>query len=128
VPRRKGAPVAEAEGDTPVADRRMPLLEAFGRLAGELDRAKLYKAAAHIALAAEAVRERWMKRREPEDLRTDVEMELGLDEHGRVWMYVEGDAHMIGRKGAVCAEMRRFLVAAVLGDGLGWGAGGGLDT
>lgn len=56
---------------------------------------------------------------------TDVELELGMDEHGRVWMYVEGHAHMIGRREAVCAEMRRFLVAAVLGEGLGRGSGGG---
>lgn len=109
-------------------DPRMTLLEAFARLAGELDRARLYKAAAHVALAADAVREGVRGWREKEDLRTDVELDLGLDEHGRVWMYLEGDAHMIGRRHAVCAEMRRFLVAAVLGRTPEWGAGGGLGT
>ena len=43
------------------------------------------------------------------DLRTDVELEFELDEHGRVWMIREGDCWIIGRVGAVCAEMRRFL-------------------
>jgi hypothetical protein len=31
-------------------------------------------------------------------------------------MIREGDCHVIGRRGAVCAEMRRFLRAAVLGE------------
>jgi lipopolysaccharide/colanic/teichoic acid biosynthesis glycosyltransferase len=40
----------------------------------------------------------------------DVEFEL--DEHGRVWMILAGDCHLIGRREAVCGEMRRFLAAA----------------
>jgi hypothetical protein len=50
------------------------------------------------------------------DMRTDVELEFELDEHGRVWMIREGDCHIIGRADAVCAEMRRFLASIVLGD------------
>jgi hypothetical protein len=42
-------------------------------------------------------------------------LDFDLDEHGRVWAYVEGDAHMIGRRDSVCAEMRRFLTAVALG-------------
>lgn len=41
--------------------------------------------------------------------RSDVECEFDLDEHDRVWMYRDGDAHMIGRKDYVRAEMWRFL-------------------
>ena len=58
---------------------------------------------------------------EPEpdgDMRTDVELEFELDEHGRVWMIREGDCHIIGRKNAVCAEMRRFLRTVVLASGI----------
>jgi hypothetical protein len=51
------------------------------------------------------------------DLRTDVELDFEADEHGRVWMIREGDCHVIGRTAAVCAEMRRFLAAVVLGEG-----------
>lgn len=54
---------------------------------------------------------------EPEgDMRTDVELDFELDEHGRVWLIREGDCHIIGRTSAVCAEMRRFLASIVLGD------------
>lgn len=45
--------------------------------------------------------------------------EFELDEHKRVWMIREGDCHVIGRKSAVCGEMRRFLAAVVLGEGDG---------
>jgi hypothetical protein len=31
-------------------------------------------------------------------------------------MLREGGCHIIGRTGAVCAEMRRFLASVVLGD------------
>ncbi len=49
-------------------------------------------------------------------LRTDIELEFELDEHGRVWMIREGDCHIIGRKYAVRAEMWRFLRAMLLQD------------
>ena len=40
---------------------------------------------------------------------TDVELQLDLDEHGRVWATIDGDCHIIGRRDAVRAEMIRFL-------------------
>jgi hypothetical protein len=52
------------------------------------------------------------------ELRSDVEIQFEPDEHGRVWMIRDGDCHIIGRTGAVCAEMRRFLTGVVLGK---WG-------
>lgn len=51
-----------------------------------------------------------------EDMRTNVELEFELDEHDRVWMTREGDCYILGRKDAVCAEMRRFLRTTVLAD------------
>lgn len=53
------------------------------------------------------------------DFRTDIDLDFELDEHGRVWMIREGDCHIIGRRDAVCAEMRRFLRTIVLGDDSG---------
>jgi hypothetical protein len=55
---------------------------------------------------------------EPEaDMRTNVELEFEVDEHGRVWMIREGDCHIIGRRNAVCSEMRRFLRMVLLAPG-----------
>jgi hypothetical protein len=39
----------------------------------------------------------------------DVECEFELDEHDRVWIILEGDCHIIGRKAAARREMWRFL-------------------
>lgn len=39
----------------------------------------------------------------------DVELQLELDEHDRVWAIVDGDCHIIGRREAVRQEMIRFL-------------------
>ena len=77
------------------------------RLAAELDDAALYKAAAYASMVADAIAD---SRGEMQvlDLRTDVDLDFELDEHGRVWMIREGDCHIIGRRDAVCAEMRRF--------------------
>jgi hypothetical protein len=85
------------------------------RLAAELDDAALYKAAAYASMVADAIAD---SRGETQvlDLRTDVDLDFELDEHGRVWMIREGDCHIIGRRDAVCAEMRRFLRTVVLGD------------
>ncbi|TMJ14642.1 MAG: hypothetical protein E6G94_09180 [Alphaproteobacteria bacterium] len=51
---------------------------------------------------------------------SDVELQFELDEHGRVWIIRDGDCDIIGRKDAVCAEMRRFLAAAEVG-AVDWG-------
>jgi hypothetical protein len=87
---------------------------AAARLAAEFDRARLFQAAAYAAMAADAARQ---PPGGEEALRTDVESEFCLDEHGRVWIILEGDCHIIGRRHAVCAEMTRFLATAVLGEG-----------
>jgi hypothetical protein len=78
------------------------------RLAAELDAAALYKAAAYASMVADAIADSDGETREP-DLRTDIDLDFELDEHDRVWMIREGDCHIIGRRDAVCAEMRRFL-------------------
>jgi hypothetical protein len=87
------------------------LRQAAMRLAAELDAAGLYRAAAHAGMAGGRDR----RRAEAGDLGTDVELEFDADEHGRAWMYQEGDCHMIGRTQAACAEMRRFLKETMLG-------------
>jgi hypothetical protein len=58
-------------------------------------------------------------------LPTDVELQFELDEHGRVWIIRDGECDIIGRRNAVCAEMRRFLDAAVLDENVSdrWGGG-----
>ena len=86
------------------------------RLAAELDEAGLFLPAAYISMAVDGILA-GCGPPEAEDMRTDVELQFELDEHGRVWMIREGDCHIIGRTHAVCAEMRRFLAAAVLGEG-----------
>jgi hypothetical protein len=86
------------------------------RLAAELDEARLYLAAAHASMAVDAIERSAGKAAYARAMRTDVECEFELDEHGRVWMIREGDCHIIGRKNAVCAEMRRFLASLVLGE------------
>lgn len=78
------------------------------RLTAELDEARLAQAAAWVALAVDEIDRRVFGPEEATPL-TDVELEFDLDEHGRVWMYREGDAHIIGRHAAVAQEMWRFL-------------------
>lgn len=97
----------------PVAVR---LRDAAMRLAAELDEARLYRAAAYASMAADAAGEPPAKVLTPDEMRTDVETDFELDEHGRVWMIREGDCHIIGRREAVCAKMRRFLASVVLGE------------
>jgi hypothetical protein len=88
------------------------------RLAAELDEAELYQAAAYAAMVVDAIDQRGGGTNDNEkDMRTDVELDFELDEHGRVWMFREGDCHIIGRKNGVCAEMRRFLRTVSLGEG-----------
>ncbi len=83
------------------------------RLAAELDEARLYVAAAHASMAVDAIERSVGKVLYAKAMRTDVELDFELDEHGRVWMFREGDCRIIGRTSAVCAEMRRFLAKVV---------------
>lgn len=93
------------------------LRNAAMRLAAELDDAREYQASAYVSMAADVLG----PRDEPADNDNrpfnDVECEFELDEHGRVWIVLEGDCHILGRKEAVRKEMWRFL--RVLLPGLG---------
>ena len=92
------------------------LRNAAVRLAAELDEARLYHAAAYASMAAEVIERSAGGDAYAKAMRTEVDLDFTLDEHGRVWMIREGDCHIIGRTNAVCAEMRRFLASVVLGD------------
>ena len=91
------------------------LLNAAMRLAAQLDDARLYQAAAYASMVADVIRRDGEMARD-EDMQRDVALDFELDEHERVWMIREGDCYILGRKNAVCAEMRRFLRTVVLGD------------
>jgi hypothetical protein len=106
-----GTAVSDPPLTYPIPTER--LRNAAMRLAAELDDAQLCGAAAYASMVVDAIDQ---SRGEPEpDMRTDVDLDFELDEHGRVWMIREGDCHIIGRKNAVCAEMRRFLTSIILG-------------
>jgi hypothetical protein len=66
-------------------------------------------------MVADAIEDDRGSATEARDPGAHVGFNFELDEHGRVWMMRQGDFHIIGRKDAVCAEMRRFLAAVVLG-------------
>ncbi|HEX8511714.1 MAG TPA: hypothetical protein VF688_01265 [Allosphingosinicella sp.] len=79
------------------------------KLTAELDQAKLHQAAAHVSMAVEAMAKAPDPAVNDNVYRSDVECEFELDEYERVWMYRDGDAHIIGRKDYVRTEMWRFL-------------------
>jgi hypothetical protein len=85
------------------------------QLATDLDQAQLYQAAAHASMVADAVARNTEHGNDNSPV-ADIELEFELDEHGRVWMIRDGDCHIIGRRLAVCTEMRRFLAAAAIAD------------
>jgi hypothetical protein len=91
------------------------LRNAAMRLAAELDEARLFQAAAHVSMGADAIDRGPAPELTAAQLRTDIELEFEFDEHGRVWMIREGDCHIIGRTEAVCLEMRKFLANVALG-------------
>jgi hypothetical protein len=93
------------------------LRNAAMRLAAELDEAREYQAAAYVSMAADAMGPRDEAAVNDNRTYTDVECEFELDEYGRVWIILEGDCHIIGRREAVRREMWRFL--RVLLPGLG---------
>lgn len=79
------------------------------RLTAELDQARLHKAAAQVSAAVHAIGGEPDPAVNDNVYRSDVECEFELDEYGRVWMYRDGDAHIIGREDYVRTEMWRFL-------------------
>lgn len=91
----------------------VPPLEALRaaamRLTAELDQARLHQAAAYVSMAVDAMALAPEAAVNDNGFRSDVECEFDLDEHGRVWMYRDGDAHLIGRKDYIRTEMWRFL-------------------
>ncbi|MFL6843642.1 MAG: hypothetical protein ACJ8ER_02035 [Allosphingosinicella sp.] len=93
------------------------LREIAMRLTPELDEARLYQAAAYVSMAVDAMAQSPAAAVNDNVPRNDVECDFELDEHGRVWIILEGDCHIIGRKEAVRKEMWRFL--RVLLPGLG---------
>lgn len=92
------------------------LRDAAARLAAEFHAARLFEAAAYAAMAADAARAPPLAEKA---MRSDVDLDFCVDEFDRVWIVFEGDCHIIGRRGAVCAEMTRFLASAVLQEGGG---------
>jgi hypothetical protein len=67
-------------------------------------------------MAADAIQPKEAEAAQNEDMRTDIDLDFELDEHGRVWMIREGDCHIIGQSiEAVCLEMRKFLANVALG-------------
>ena len=95
----------------PPVDR---LRNAAMRLAAELDEARLHQAAAYASMAVDVIERSAGKDAYDKAMRTDVELDFELDEHGRVWMIREGDCHIIGRRDAVRLEMWRFLAGTEL--------------
>lgn len=89
----------------PVVER---LRNAANRLAAELDDAQLYQAAAYASMAADAIDYGGGEALSENDMRTDVDLDFELDEHGRIWMIREEDCHIIGRADATVLKMLDF--------------------
>ena len=79
------------------------------RLTAELDQAGLHRAAAHVSTAVGAMADPPEPAVNDNVFRSDVECQFEADEYERVWMYKDGDCHIIGRKDYVRTEMWRFL-------------------
>lgn len=92
-----------------VTSREEQLRAAATRLTAGLDEARLFQAAAWVAMAVDEIDRSLPEPANDDPPASDVELEFDLDEHGRVWMYRNGDAYIIGRKAAVAGEMWRFL-------------------
>lgn len=90
------------------------LRNAAMRLAAELDEAREYQASAYVPMAADVIGPRDEAAVNDNRPCNDVECEFELDEHGWVWIILEGDCH-IGRREAVRREMWRFLRVLVPG-------------
>lgn len=79
------------------------------RLTAELDQARLHRAAAYVSMAVDAMALAPEAAVNDNVFRSDVECQFEVDEYDRVWMYRDGDAHIIGRKDYVRSEMWRFI-------------------
>jgi hypothetical protein len=79
------------------------------RLAAELAEQRLYQASAYVSMAVDVLGPREEAAVNDNRPHSDVECEFELDEHGRVWIILDGDCHIIGRMEAVRQEMWRFL-------------------
>jgi hypothetical protein len=80
---------------------------AAARLAAQLDAAKLHQAAAYVSMAVDAMAA--SPRRGLDDDRHRSECGFEMDDYGRVWMHLDGDCSIIGRKEHLRTEMWRFL-------------------
>lgn len=81
----------------PVVER---LRNAANRLAAELEDSRLYQASAYASMAADAIDHSGGEALSENNLRTEVDLDFELDEHGRIWMIRQGDCHIIGRADA----------------------------
>jgi hypothetical protein len=79
------------------------------RLTAELDQARLHQAAAHVSMAVHTITGEPDPAVNDNVFRSDVECQFEVDEYDRVWMYRDGDCHIIGRKDYIRTEMWRFL-------------------
>jgi hypothetical protein len=101
----------------PTNERVARLRDTATRLTAELDEVRLYQSAAYVAMAVDAMGREPAAAVNDNSGGPDVECYFDLDAYGRVWIYLEGDPHIIGRKEAVRREMWRFI--RVLLPGLG---------
>ena len=86
------------------------LREAAERLTAELDLARLHQAAAYVSMAVVALeKDPAGVAADDRKYRSDVECQFELDEYDRVWMYLDGDCRIIGRRNYIRTEMWRFL-------------------
>ena len=97
------------EPPPPGAGKAARLRKAGLRLAAELDEARLYQAAAHVAMAVDAMARKPDSAVNDNPAGADIECYFDLDAHGWVWMYLEGDPFVLGRKAEVRKEMWRFI-------------------
>lgn len=82
---------------------------AAARLAAQLEAAKLYQAAAYVSMAVDAMATDRRRGANDDRSRADAECAFELDDYDRVWMHLDGDCQIIGRKEHLRTEMWRFL-------------------
>ncbi len=79
------------------------------RLAGQLDSAKLHQAAAYVSMAVDSMPSDGPRGANDDRLRSEAECEFELDDYDRVWMHLDGDCQIIGRRDYIRTEMWRFI-------------------
>ena len=85
------------------------LRNAAVRLAGELDDAGLFQAAAYVSMGADALKRSPRLEISIGQPGSENDLDFELDEHGRVWMTRPGDCQVISDMEAACRAMQEFL-------------------